>query len=316
MSCRTTKNVRVLAARRAASAAQRDPRPGDRSKPTRGAGRCGAGSDPERHGVRRDGHPPAARQRMQHRSNMQEPLSAEALSTPESPGPSACHHCGAPLGLRSPSIVVSGREVRVCGEACRTAAESIVNAGLDAWYGLRTHADARGATTADPRHRAELDAWRVPEVEASLLRRGGDDGDGHAETGGEPGDRTVTLTVEGMRCAGCAWLVERLLASVPRGSRRLRRLPPAPRLGAVRHPHHPPLHPARNPRQGGIPRGPVHRARRGSGHRVGAPRPHPGARHLRAVRDAGDAAQHRALRERPLRRHGRPVSSSSSGGSR
>ena len=146
---------------------------------------------------------------------MQEPLSAEALSTPESPGPPACHHCGAPLGLRSSSIVVSGREVRVCGEACRTAAESIVNAGLDAWYGLRTHADARGATTADPRHRAELDAWRVPEVEASLLRRGGGDGDRRAGTGRGPDSRTVTLTVEGMRCAGCAWLVERLLASVP-----------------------------------------------------------------------------------------------------
>ena len=110
---------------------------------------------------------------------------------------------------------MSGRDVRVCGDACRIATRTIANAGLDAWYELRTHPDAQGATTADPRHRAELDAWRVPEVEASLLRRGGDDGDGHAETGREPGDRTVTLTVEGMRCAGCAWLVERLLASVP-----------------------------------------------------------------------------------------------------
>ena len=107
--------------------------------------------------------------------------------------------------------MVSGREVRVCGDACRTAAETIANAGLDAWYGLRTHSDARGASTADPRHRAELEAWRVPEVEASLVRRpagGGHDGAGD-------GASAVTLTVEGMRCAGCAWLVERLLASVP-----------------------------------------------------------------------------------------------------
>ena len=130
--------------------------------------------------------------------------------------------------------MVSGREVRVCGEPCRTAVETIVNAGLDAWYGLRTHSDAQGATGADPRHRAELDAWRVPEVEASLLRRGAE-GDrrtdaGHDLASGAEGDRrahigrglasggfanAVTLTVEGMRCAGCAWLVERLLASVP-----------------------------------------------------------------------------------------------------
>ena len=89
-----------------------------------------------------------------------------------------------------------------------------------------------------------------------------------------------------------------------RGEHRHRRLPPTPRRGPVRHPHHPPPHPPRNPRQGRIPRDPLHRARGGNGHRVGAPRPHPGARHLGAVRDAGDAAQHRALRERLVRRHG------------
>ena len=88
--------------------------------------------------------------------------------------------------------------------------ETIANAGLNAWYGLRT----QGATTADPRHRAELDAWRVPEVEASLLRRGTND-DHQTNTGhGSCSTTAVTLTVEGMRCAGCAWLVERLLASV------------------------------------------------------------------------------------------------------
>ena len=138
--------------------------------------------------------------------------------------PYGCHHCGAPLGVQSPTLVVSGREVRVCSDACRIAVETIANARLDAWYDLRTHSDAQGATTADPRHRAELDAWRMPEVEASLLQRGGqgDASDDH-HTSTEPGSgactapapTAVTLTVEGMRCAGCAWLVERLLASVP-----------------------------------------------------------------------------------------------------
>ena len=108
--------------------------------------------------------------------------------------------------------MVAGREVRVCGDPCRIAVETIANAGLAAWYGLRTHSDARGAATADPRHRAEIDAWRVPEVEATLVRRAGDD---DVRGGAGHGTSAVTLTVEGMRCAGCAWLVERLLASVP-----------------------------------------------------------------------------------------------------
>ena len=115
---------------------------------------------------------------------------------------------------------MSGQEVPVCSDACRIAVETIANAGLDAWYGLRTHSDAQGAAIADPRHRAELDAWSVPEVEASLLRHS-TDGDhrtssGHGNGGGTaPCSSAVTLTVESMRCAGCAWLVERLLTSVP-----------------------------------------------------------------------------------------------------
>ena len=176
----------------------------------------------------------------------QEPLSASLLSMVEEAAPPGCHHCGAPVGHRSPVATVAGREVRICGDACRTAVETIANAGLDAWYGLRTHSDAQGAATADPRHRAEIDAWRVPEVEASVVRRsaggghrGGDGGDTGRETGAHGrsthrtsthgtsahgtsthgtsthGTSAVTLTVEGMRCAGCAWLVERLLASVP-----------------------------------------------------------------------------------------------------
>ena len=158
----------------------------------------------------------STRKRKQPNPNRQRPLSVEVLSTPEYAVPSGCHHCGAPLGLQSPKVTVSGQDVRVCSDACRTAVETIANAGLDAWYGLRTHSDAQGASTADPRHRAELDAWRVPEVEASLLRRGADNNQ-HASTGRGSGAGTtaVTLTVEGMRCAGCAWLVERLLASTP-----------------------------------------------------------------------------------------------------
>ncbi len=151
-------------------------------------------------------------------------MSAEVLSTSEIRETSGCHHCGAPLGIQSPTLVVSGREVQVCSDACRIAVETISSARLDAWYDLRTHSDAQGATTADPRHLAELEAWRVPEVEASLLRPAGDSGtDDGADAGAIPdsGSRTassptaVTLTVQGMRCAGCAWLVERLLASVP-----------------------------------------------------------------------------------------------------
>ena len=134
-------------------------------------------------------------------------MSAPPLRAAEAPsegaGTAACHHCGAPLGGQTLAVRVAGSEVRVCGSACRTAALTIAGAGLDAWYALRAHSNAAGAATADPRFRAEIDAWRTPEVAAPHLRSAG------------RGAHEVTLTVEGMRCAGCAWLVEGLLAKAP-----------------------------------------------------------------------------------------------------
>ena len=142
-------------------------------------------------------------------------MTVDVFSNSESLALSRCYHCGALLGFDSTKIPVTGQDVRVCSEACRTPVQIIANAGLDAWYGLRTHSDARGAATADPHHQAELDAWRVPEVEASLLRRGAEDVHHACSENGSGGTTAITLTVEGMRCAGCAWLVERLLASFP-----------------------------------------------------------------------------------------------------
>ena len=130
-------------------------------------------------------------------------MTASTLPAPEAAaeatGGGACRHCGDPLGERPLSARIAGREVRVCGDDCLTAVATIADAGLDAWYRLRAHRDASGSVTGDPGFRAEVDAWRLPEVAAGCVRpaRGGAD--------------EITLTVEGMRCAGCAWLVEGLL---------------------------------------------------------------------------------------------------------
>ena len=130
-------------------------------------------------------------------------MTASTLPAPEAAaettGGGACRHCGAPLGDRPLFARIAGREVRVCGDDCLTAVETIADAGLSAWYRLRAHRDASGSVTGDPGFRAEIDAWRLPEVAAGCVRpgRGGAD--------------EITLTVEGMRCAGCAWLVEGLL---------------------------------------------------------------------------------------------------------
>ena len=126
-----------------------------------------------------------------------------AAAAPGVDAAASCYHCGARLVGRALTTRAAGSEVRVCSDPCRTAALTIAGARLDAWYEIRAHADAAGALTADPAFRADLDAWRTPEVAAPHLRSAG------------RGTAEVTLTVEGMRCAGCAWLVEGLLAKTP-----------------------------------------------------------------------------------------------------
>ena len=77
----------------------------------------------------------------------------------------------APLSLQSPRIVVSGQEVRVCGDACRTDVETIANAGLDAWYGL---GGLFHASLTPHRYAFGMSGGSCCEAEsARSLRRGG-----------------------------------------------------------------------------------------------------------------------------------------------
>ncbi|HEX9207155.1 MAG TPA: heavy metal translocating P-type ATPase [Steroidobacteraceae bacterium] len=109
----------------------------------------------------------------------------------------ACFHCGEPIpaGLRIHAHI-DGREEPVCCHGCKAVAEFITGAGLDDYYKYRDASAAR----ADEAPRADRwSAYDRPELVERLTRP-------------EPnGARSITVLLEGLRCAACSWLADKAL---------------------------------------------------------------------------------------------------------
>jgi Cu2+-exporting ATPase len=108
----------------------------------------------------------------------------------------SCFHCGTPIpaGVRF-SALVDQQERAMCCAGCAAVATSIVAAGLDTYYRDRTGFASPSGDAAVPE---ELRLYDDAEPAAA--------GAGCAEG---------VLTVEGVRCGACVWLIERHLARQP-----------------------------------------------------------------------------------------------------
>ena len=110
---------------------------------------------------------------------------------------STCFHCSEALPASPAHVELDGTTRAFCCDGCAAAAQWIRDADLDAYYALRSAPAAR--ITADA---ADLALWDREEVLAEHA---------HAVRGG----REITLLTDGMRCAACAWLIDRALAREP-----------------------------------------------------------------------------------------------------
>ena len=140
----------------------------------------------------------------------------------------SCWHCHEPLPTAVVLARVGGVDRAVCCQGCRAAVEWIGQLGLGDYYRLRSVPAPR------PRANDALHAWQRPEIARHVVRE-------------LPGGRCETmLLVEGVRCTGCTWLIERALGSLPgvteaavnAAARRARVVwrpapPPCPRCSAV-----------------------------------------------------------------------------------
>lgn len=111
--------------------------------------------------------------------------------------PSGCYHCGEPLPVTPARLQVDGLEQAFCCEGCAAAAEWIRVSDLGDYYKLRSALAARVGT--EP---MDLSIWD----RAELL-----DEHSHQIDQG----REIILLTDGMRCAACAWLIDRALGREP-----------------------------------------------------------------------------------------------------
>lgn len=122
---------------------------------------------------------------------------ANALASEAARADAICFHCREPLPAVPVVCVADGRPRQFCCEGCAAAAQWIGEARLDDYYRLRSEPPARVALEA-----MDLSAWDREDVQQQHARE-------------VDGGREIVLLTDGMRCAACAWLIDRALTREP-----------------------------------------------------------------------------------------------------
>jgi Cu2+-exporting ATPase len=109
-----------------------------------------------------------------------------------------CAHCGLDV---PPVLVDAAATLQFCCAGCRAVHDAISACGLDRYYAVREAAEAEGQPArVSPRRFDEFDD---PVFRERYARRTSD------------GLATVQLAVEGVHCAACLWLIEKLPRLLP-----------------------------------------------------------------------------------------------------
>ncbi|MFN2376687.1 MAG: heavy metal translocating P-type ATPase, partial [Candidatus Binatia bacterium] len=113
-----------------------------------------------------------------------------------------CFHCGLPI---PPGVVlgavVDGEARPMCCAGCVAVAELIGERGMTAYYRYREEPGAN--PEAASAMLGELLCYDQAALQKSFVRSGSGD------------ERSATLSIEGMRCAACVWLIEKHLRRQP-----------------------------------------------------------------------------------------------------
>jgi len=110
-----------------------------------------------------------------------------------------CAHCGLPV----PSgLVVADQREQFCCQGCTSVYEVIHGCGLDAYYRLRDQSDeaSKPARPTDSERLSAFDSEKFHELYVTTR---------------DDGNRAVDLMLEGVHCAACVWLIEKLPRVVP-----------------------------------------------------------------------------------------------------
>ena len=112
-----------------------------------------------------------------------------------------CYHCGLPASSTDNfNALVLGKSRTMCCPGCKAVAEAIVNNGLEDYYRFRTE----NASKSDDDLHATLEKLSLLD-EPSIQQEFVDSEGGYSR---------VDLTISGISCAACGWLIEKQLSKV------------------------------------------------------------------------------------------------------
>ncbi|MER2495548.1 heavy metal translocating P-type ATPase [Vibrio neptunius] len=111
----------------------------------------------------------------------------------------SCYHCGEDVPANTDfTVEILGKPRDMCCPGCETVAQTIIDSGLVSYYQYRT-APAEKADLV-PEQLQALIHYDNEEVQSEFVR--------NAENKAE-----VTLSLEGVSCAACAWLIEKQVST-------------------------------------------------------------------------------------------------------
>lgn len=112
-----------------------------------------------------------------------------------------CFHCGLPNEEKQEyRVVINDITHYMCCPGCQAVAQAIVDNGLVNYYEFRTEPAARG-DSALSNTMAQLSVYDEPDLQEEFVFEQGK-------------HKQIQLTVEGITCAACGWLIEKQLAKL------------------------------------------------------------------------------------------------------
>lgn len=121
-----------------------------------------------------------------------------------------CYHCTEKVLEQGRwQVHFDGERRQVCCAGCMAIMQAIVDAELGDYYRFRTERAAFGVIPDDLSARLdELAVFDEPEISERYLQEATDSDDSSAA-------KTVNLSVEGVRCGACVWVLERAVQAQP-----------------------------------------------------------------------------------------------------
>ncbi|GIU47980.1 copper-translocating P-type ATPase [Shewanella sairae] len=107
----------------------------------------------------------------------------------------SCFHCSEPvLTGKQFTTTINSEEQLMCCPGCQAVSQAIIDAGLTNYYKFRTEPGSK-QTALVPEELSNFSAYDLPEVQQDFIQQ-------------RDSLNEVSLTVDGITCAACAWLIE------------------------------------------------------------------------------------------------------------